>query len=329
MPASRTPAPSSPTTTILAIAAASHGVVTTAEAKEHGLHPNALLNRARSGVLERVDRGVYLVRGSADTPARRAIVACRRAGTAALLSHRAGGLHWTLDGIDHAPMEVLVARWSRPRRRAGLIVHESTLWRPGDARLLDGVPITSPERTIIDLASCVHPYRLEQAIEDAARRGLCSYQDVANRFVGLACNSRRGTAALSRLLAERVGERVPTQAMTERRAVQLIRAAHLPEPARQIPVALGGATVYLDLGWPHLQLAIECDGLYHHATNHQLPWDLDRQNHLLLLGWLVLRFTWRQLTEEADETAAVIRRAYEQRVGRLASGVGVPHHAPA
>ena len=95
-------------------------MVTTAEAKEHGLHPNALLNRARSGVLERVDRGVYLVRGSADTPARRAIVACRRAGTAALLSHRAGGLHWTLDmamreddsriRTDHAPANMAVLR---------------------------------------------------------------------------------------------------------------------------------------------------------------------------------------------------------------------------
>ena len=117
--------------------------------------------------------------------------------------------------------------------------------------------------------------------------------------------------------------------MTERRAVQLIRAARLPEPHRQIPVVLGGVTVYLDLGWPNLLLAIECDGLFHHATNLQLPWDLDRQNQLVLLGWLVLRFTWRQLTEQADETAAVIRRAYEQRLAtQPTTPTCVPPHPP-
>ena len=329
MPASTSSTPAATTAAILTLAAPNHGVVTTDGARGAGIHPNALLNRVRSGVLERVDRGVFVVRGSADTTHRRAVIACRRAGSDALLSHRAGALHWALDGISHAPMEVLVARGARRRHRAGLVVHESTLWRPGDARVLEGVPVTSPARTIVDLASCVHPYRVEQALEDAARRGLCSYQEVADRFVGLARGGRKGTMALSRLLGERVGEHVPTQAMTERRAVQLIRAAQLPEPSRQIPVDLGGVTVYLDLGWPELMLAIECDGLYDHATNSQLPWDLDRQNHLVLLGWLVLRFTWHQITDGAEETAAVIQQAYAQRVAGLDALAGVPRRAAA
>ncbi len=306
---------------LLELAARHHGVVTTAWAAELGVHPNALLKRAGAGVLERVDQGVFVVRGSVDTFHQRATLACCLAGHDAVLSHRAAALHWDLDGVDRAPMEVTVPRWRRRRDRPNQIVHESSLWLPGDRQVRHGVPATSPARTLIDLAAVVHPYRLEQAVEDAARRGLCGYEQLADRFVGLALPGRRGTKAMAALLQERVGEEVPTKAMSERRAVQLIRSCHLPEPVRQHPVDLGDTVVYLDLAWPDLLLAVECDGLFHHATNVALPWDDDRQNQLVLLGWLVLRFTWRQLTREGDRCRHQLRVAHAERTRR-----SVPHH---
>jgi very-short-patch-repair endonuclease len=115
------------------------------------------------------------------------------------------------------------------------------------------------------------------------------------------------------LLAERTGAYVPTMSEFERRTCELLGRRGIAPPVRQHPVALAGTTVRLDLAWPDVLVAVECDGLFHHGHNQQLPWDEHRQNELVLLGWLVLRFTWRQLVDAPDHLVRQVRAALDAR----------------
>ena len=118
---------------------------------------------------------------------------------------------------------------------------------------------------------------------------------------------------MRRLLAKRVGRDVPTMSEFERRFLDLLHANNFEKPQLQVPVPLDGCTVYLDFAWPDRKLAAECDGLRFHGSELRLQWDDDRQNELVLRGWLVLRFTWKQLTEQPQVVRRQLREGF---VGR-------------
>lgn len=301
------------------IAAQHHGLVRTDLADAVGVRASVLARRAEAGVLERLDHSIYRVAGSPDTLSQRLLLACWQTGRTALVSHRAAAMVWGLDGFERAPLEVLIDR-AAPHRRArrGLIVHRMDGIEDRDRSLrATSVPVTSVERTLLDLAGVVPPRRLEQALEDAHRRSLCSFDQVANRFVRWARQGRRGVGALRPLLADRVDEQVPTASELERQVLLLCRGAGIEDPVGQHPVDLGDTTVFLDLAWPDRLLAVECDGMFTHGTNLQLPWDAERQNQLQLRGWLVLRYTHRQIRTDPDQCREEIRHAYLARAAPL------------
>src|SRR4051794_16678076 len=224
------------------LAADHHGVVTTRMAEDAGLHRDVLRRRAAIGMLEQVDDLTFRVAGAPVTWAQRALLACHAAGPDAVLSHRCAASAWRLDGFGQAPIELTVPRWLRRERRRNTIVHESTDLAPFDCRTHEGLPVTSPTRTLIDVAAVTGAHRLEQGIEDALRRRLCTTEELAQRFTQLARRGKRGVARLRPLLEERVGETVPTQSMLERRLVQIIDRLPIDPPVRQHPVRVPGTT---------------------------------------------------------------------------------------
>ncbi len=125
----------------------------------------------------------------------------------------------------------------------------------------------------------------------------------------VARRGRNGTRVGRQLIEKRYGETVPTHSEFERRMCEVLVAADIPRPERQIAVPLGTTTAYIDLGWRSLLLGIECDGLLSHADNVRLPWDEHRQNELQLRGWLILRFTWDQLVNRRRTVVEQVRAA--------------------
>ena len=175
----------------------------------------------------------------------------------------------------------------------------------------EGVPTTSAIRTLLDVAAVAPPYRVEQALEDVLRKRYFTVDQIVQRFVQIATPGPRrdqGDASAPVGADRRLhpdGERA-----LELATAKLIEAAGLPEPTRQIPVSLTECTVFVDTGWPEVMLGIECDGLWTHGTNLQLPWDADRQNQLVLLGWLILRFSSRAIERNPDQVISQLKRAY-------------------
>ena len=91
----------------------------------------------------------------------------------------------------------------------------------------------------------------------------------------------------------------------ERRFLALCRRHRLPEPATQHRIE-GKA---YDFAWPQQRVVVETDGWQAHGTAYAFQADRTETNVLQLAGWLVLRFTWEDLTRRSRRVAATVRSA--------------------
>ncbi len=274
-----------------------HGLISRSQMTEAGISPSAIQLRVADGRLVRLGPTVYRVPGGPESYRQAILAHCLSAGRLALASHRTAAGLWLLDGITPGPIEVTMPRHKR-RKRSTATVHESRDLRGVDATSLGPIPLTSPIRTLLDLGSVVHPYRLEQALDDALRRRLVHLDDLFHRFQEVARRGRPGIGPLRPLLEERLGSPILVGSAFESATRRLIQDAGLVTPVSQHPVELDdGTVIYLDLSWPDRLLAIECDSLAHHFAADRLRWDDRRQNALVMKGWMVLRVTWQDVTQ--------------------------------
>lgn len=188
------------------------------------------------------------------------------------------------------------------RHRAGIRVHRVTRLRDSDVTERDGCRLTTPARTMSDLAPRVPPRELARAIEEAQVLRLVTRNEL------LALPPSRSSPALRRAI-EAAAEPALTRSEAERRFVALIRDARLPQPRTN--VRLGPYEV--DFHWPDQRLVVEVDGFAFHSTRAAFERDRLRDANLQAAGQRVTRVTWRQIVYEP---AALI--------GRLAGALAAP-----
>lgn len=170
-----------------------------------------------------------------------------------------------------------------------------------------GLPITSPARTLLDLASSVRVDQLERALAQAERRR------VATRTAVMAMLTRhpgeRGSRTLRELL---VGPHGPalTRSEAEARFLRLVRKGAVPGPHTNVIVE----GLEVDFLWQEERLIVEIDGFAFHAGRIAFERDRRRDGILAAAGFRVIRFTWRQLTEEPE--AVLVRVAQALAIGR-------------
>jgi very-short-patch-repair endonuclease len=162
--------------------------------------------------------------------------------------------------------------------------------RPASARR-HGIPLTTPERTLLDLAAVLPQRELDRAVEQA------KVLHLTTRAALLRCPSRRGIRALERALAD---EPRLTRSEAEQRLLELLRAADLPPPRTNVRVH--GHEV--DLLWPRERLIVEVDGFAFHSTREAFERDRRRDAALQARGYRVLRLTWRQIVHEPQLVVA-------------------------
>jgi very-short-patch-repair endonuclease len=300
-----------------------HAVTTWAEAIALGARDDDLVNWQRSGRLVRPAPNVYVVAGSPPTWRQRVrVAACSTDGWA---SHRTAAALWGLDGFPPGKIEVLVP-YGRRRRRGDWVVHETRALRSVDLDEVDGIPCTSVVRTVIDLAAVSHPFLVGQALDHASRRWPGSLAAVERRHAELARRGRRGIRMLRALLDERAGRGRYTDSGFETRALRMLRAAGLPEPVLQHTVRDGDFVAHLDLAWPSVMWAVECDSLAHHSGKRAHEWDRMRRRRLKALGWDVVEITYDDVTVRRAETARQLVELYRAR--ELSRSVGPdPSHS--
>jgi hypothetical protein len=234
-----------------------HGVVTHAQLVEEGVRRGAIEHRKASGRLTVIHRGVYLVGPLAaeGAPEMAAVLAC---GPDAYLSHDSAAQLRKLLPLPDSPGPAHVTVAGRnPRRRRDIHIHRAITLEPDETTVLDGIPITTVARTILDLAATLDNPELEHLVAEAYAANLTSRHQLHSLIARHP--NRPGAPALRALLAVTPAR---TRSKPERMLLALLRRARLPEPRAN--TRLRGYEV--DLVWPQHRLVVEFDGHAFHAN---------------------------------------------------------------
>jgi very-short-patch-repair endonuclease len=234
-----------------------------------------------------------------------AVLAC---GPGAALSHRAAGERWAMLPMGNGPIDVTTRRSVSGHR--GIRIHRVRHFDDRDWLVMDGIPLTTPERTLLDLAEVLTERQLRRAAQEAARMrrfNTKAIQELLDRSPG-----RRGQRQLRTLLSDAVVE-PRSRSELEDRFHQLVKEANLERPESNAKL-LG---YRVDAVWRKQKIVVELDGFQDHGTRERFETDRERDAALQLAGFKVLRFTDRMLARQPG------------RVKRTLLDAGVPHAASA
>jgi hypothetical protein len=253
------------------------------------------------GLLLRVMHGVYVYADLALTPRLRAFAAGLVTNPTAIVCDRTAAWLWGVDCFRHAELdgtpalETCVLRHEQATERAGIIGMTRDL-RPGDWVDLEGVRVTTPLRTALDLGSRLWAPAALGAMDALAREHGFSQADLARQLPRY--RRRRGVVQL-RLLVSLVDPRAESQPESAVRYV--IVASGLAPPEPQVWVEIEGERYRLDLAYPRAKIAVEYDGAEFHSSREQLARDRDRRAALRRAGWIVLVLTRTDLAPSSDQ----------------------------
>lgn len=272
------------------IAARQHGVVARRQLLDAGLSVDVIDHRVRVGRLRQVHRGVYIV-GPVVSPRAAEMAAVLACGEGAAVSHRSAAVLWELLQPD-AGGAVHVTLPSGDRgRRSGICVHRRGSLGPDEVTHRDGIPLTKPARTLVDLAGAADHRTLERAVAAALNARLVDGAELAS-----ALKRHAGRAGSGRLRSMLEQEQSParTRSEAEERFLSLIRSGQLPDPG--VNVTVSGYEV--DFFWPVERFVVEVDGFAWHASAGRFEADRRRDAVLASAGVRVMRVTWRQIVKE-------------------------------
>jgi very-short-patch-repair endonuclease len=282
---------------VTALGERQHGVITRRQLIEIGLTDPGIDRRVKDGRLWRVHRGVYAVGRPALTTKGRFIAAVLSCGANAVLSHLAAAILWGLLKERGPRIDVTVPRGGQRRRRGAVIIHRAALPAP-DVTARHGIPVTTPARTLIDLADILPRRQLERALDEAAYLRL-DVSDLQPR------PGRRGSGMLAQVLARHVAGSTRTRSTLEERMLSLCHRFRLPTP--EVNSSIDGYEA--DFAWREPRLLVETDGWAAHGTRAAFERDRRRDADLLAAGWRVLRISHERLEREPDWVAARIAEA--------------------
>ncbi|MFO8175952.1 MAG: DUF559 domain-containing protein [Longimicrobiales bacterium] len=229
-----------------------------------------------------------------------AVLAC---GEAAVLSHRSAAGLWKMLPLpsDKVPVEVTLFRGCR-RPGPSVRIRRFGRLHPDETTHLQGLPVTVPARTLLDLAGSVNDRRVEQALAVALRERLSDRKEIRKL---LARHPRRSGTPLLRDLVDRDNEAVFTRSEAEARFLKLVRKARLRIP--QVNARVSGYEV--DFLWRRQRLIVEIDGFAFHSSSGAFERDRRRDAVLTGAGFRVIRVTWRQVTKEPEALLVSLAQA--------------------
>lgn len=286
---------------VVALAARQFGVVARRQLLALGMTSGAIIAWLGQGRLHRVHRGVYLLGHPVPAPLAREQAALLAAGDDAVLSHHtAARLDGLIEEDDDAPIHVTTSRFrGRPK---GVVVHTSRRLERRDVKRRHGLPVTTVDRTLLDLAEVADAAVLERAVEVAfTKRRVTERQlrGVIKRNPG-----RRGGRRLAALLDYRGGSGF-TRSWAEDRLRALLKPTDLPEPTFNDRVH--GYEV--DVHFVEADVIVEVDSWAHHSGQAAFARDRRKWAHLEAKGKKVVGVTAWELQREPHVAIARISTA--------------------
>jgi hypothetical protein len=285
-----------------------HGAITAEQIGEAGMSPDQLRRRVQSGILEQVLPHTYRSPFSATSARADLATLVLDCGPEAFVSGPSAAALHRLDGFTlKPPFHVTVLR-GRNVQRAHHFIHTTTELPTVDRTTVEGIAAMSATRTMIDVARFVRPDRLTAALDAALRDGLTSEEVLHRRITELRSSGRYG---IPQLLAVIEGSEITRggHSWLERRFLELCGRAMLPRPStQQVLTRAGDRLVRVDCRFPGTRVVVELLGYRWHRTKAQMSRDAERQNALVLDGFLPIQFTYDQVTLDPDGTVDTVRR---------------------
>jgi very-short-patch-repair endonuclease len=303
------PVSGTPMERITAIAELQRGRVARRQLLAGGISKPAIGRMISRGLLHPEHVGVYAVAHRAPVSFGRETAALLACGDRACLSHTSAAAVWGILEPEGGPVEATIVASNSGRRRSGIEVHHSRDLVAGDLCTHDGLPLTSPARTLLDLAGRLDKRSLERVLDEALMvRKVASRSRILD-ILGRA-NGHAGASMLRALMARRNNSSI-THSQAERRCLELIREAGLPEPETQVRIA--GYTV--DLIWPDHRVVFEIDGYTFHTSRFAFDRDRRKDAALKSAGYDPNRLSRDQVMFEPYLAVAAISAALARAPG--------------
>jgi REase_MTES_1575 len=294
---------------VVKLAATQHTVIGLDQLRELGLSASAVRDRAASGRLHRIHHAVYsLVPPELLTRDGRYMAAVLACGPEAVLSYRSAAALHELRHTDRSKIDVTIPGRS-PRRHPGIDLHRSTTLRPEDTTRVRNIPVTTVERTVLDLGQVIDRRGVERACNQAEILDVFDLDGLLDQI-----GRNHGRLAARRLRAvldDHYPGSTPTWSRLEEKFLALCRAARLPGPevnAWITPDDGDPTSIRVDFVWREQRLIVETDGHSTHRTRQAFEHDRTRDQRLTVAGWTVIRITWRQLSRHPEQVAETIAR---------------------
>ena len=273
-----------------------------------GVSKSVAYKRARAGRLHRVHEGVYAVGHSLLTQEGRWLAAVLASGSGAVLSHRSAAALWGIRDADRGSVDVTAPN-RRGRHPPGIDAHRHSL-PVSDWMTVRGIPCTTVERTLLDLAAVIPVWQLRKALAEAEVLRIVDLS--ALRALLRRSRGRRGVARLRSVLDDLHPETRRTRSELERMFLGMCCKGGLPTPEVNVSLHVSGRRLKPDFLWRDAGLIVEADSRRFHDTDSAFQHDRQREQLLQLAGWRVSRCTWEQVQREPKRLAGTIQALLAQ-----------------
>jgi len=228
-------------------------------------------------------------------------------GEGSVVSHGSAAFLWGLWRFRPEEVDV-IARCEAGRAISGVKRRFVAFPVANERTTRDGVPVTTPARTIVDVAGVVGQRKLSRTVEQAAVAGALDVREIAGI---LERKRRRGAPALRALLEDWRSHRPQTRvrSVLEAKLLGLLGHSKLPAPEVNKRVLVGAGSYEVDFIWRSRRLVVETDGERFHSGPASMRRDSCRDAELEQAGYRVLRFGWNDVDGRPERTIAEIDRA--------------------
>jgi Protein of unknown function (DUF559) len=277
------------------VAARQHGVVSVDDLRACGLSLKAISVRAGNGRLHPMHRAVYAVGHANPTREGWMLAAVKACGEGAVLSHRSSAALPNIIRWEDRYPDVLVLGESAPQHPR-INGHRTSYLPPEHVTSWRGIPVTTPERTLLDLAGVLDEERLRRAIRQSQFLGLTTLGSLVAVLRGP--GPKRGRKAFAKVIATGAA---PTRSELEDAVLDLILRGGFAHPLVNAPLFLSGRRIVPDFLWLEQRLVVEADGPHHDDPFERVA-DRERQAILEAHGFRVVRVTWEQAIAQPGAT---------------------------
>jgi very-short-patch-repair endonuclease len=302
--------------TVASFAEEHHGLVTVTAAVRAGVSLRTWYRAVHAGQIQQLYPGVARLHGSIRSREQAIAAAVLAAGRGAMASHRSAAHLWGIPRPEDDPIDVMLTDRRREANLPGALVH-----RPRDRRdlspvLRQNIRTSNVLRLLCDLGA-VDPDGVFDAVGHVVTTGLASPVALRAAVEVHARRGRHGVPAFRRALGEWVIDGKPVDSLLEVAMAKLVTAYKLP-PVQFHPI-VGGYEV--DFRFVDSNILLECDGWETHGLNKRVfDKDKTRDNELIALGNIVVRFTYHGITRRAAKEAERIRAVVRQWAPHLLLG---------